>query len=263
MSGVVAPGYEALSQLSSGRDLDVWEVWSEERACRCVAKVLRPDRRDAPRPRARLLAEGRLLERLTHPHLVRAYETIEDPEPTVILETLDGATLGWIVEHRRRRLPAVDLVHLGLQLASVVRYLHRNGIVHLDLKPANVISDGGHVKVIDLSLARAPGPVPAGYGTREYLSPEQARGNVAGPAADAWGLGATLFRAATGRRPFPDGDQLTRRAERALRLRRLPAELAKLIDECLEPDPAARPGIDDVLGRLDALLPAEPADTAF
>src|SRR3954451_14223822 len=214
---VKLPGHTVLEHLNRGPDLDVWEVWSEQRACRCIAKTVAPG---APRGTVtRLVREGRLLKTLAHPHLVRAYEVHEDP-PTVVMETLGGATVSWIVREGGVRLGARDLAYLGAHLASAVAYLHAEGWLHLDLKPSNVICDGGRAKVIDLSLTRRPGRrVARGIGTAQYLSPEQARGDVVRPAADVFGIGATLWAAATGGRPVDvpaDGqpfEQLARRAE--------------------------------------------------
>ena len=248
------PGHVVIDHLNRGPDLDVWDVWSEHRACRCIVKTLAPGAGRGAR--TRLLREGRLLKRFAHPHLVRAYEVHEDL-PAVVMETLDGATLSWIVREGGVRLTARDLAHLGVHLASAVAYLHAEGWLHLDIKPSNVICDAGHAKLIDLSLARRPGRrVARGIGTAQYLSPEQARGGVVGPPADVFGLGATLWAAATGQRPFAvprDGQshqQLVRRAEPVRRVR---GELARIIDDCLEPEPERRPGIRAVLGRLEAL----------
>lgn len=244
------PGHVVLDHLNRGRDLDVWEVFSEQRACVCVAKTLAPTAGRGAR--SRLLREGRLLRRLAHPHLVRAYEVHEDPA-AVVLETLDGATVSYIVRDLGRRLPPADLAHLGSHLASAIAYLHSEGWLHLDLKPSNVISHAGHAKVIDLSLTRRPGRVPRGVGTAQYLSPEQARGEIAGEAADVWGIGATLWAAATARRPFgvpaPGAafEQASRRAAPVRSHRRLPPALAHVIDACLEREPQARPRVRELL----------------
>src|SRR5436190_16663157 len=139
----LARGYEVIALLRRGRDLDTYDVWSEERDCRCVAKVPRPDRRAHQPTRRRLRAEGRLLLSLAHPHIVRAYELIERPDPVLILETIDGETVDHLVHRRRRRLPAIDIAYLGMHLCSAVQFLHRHRMVHLDLKPSNVISDLG------------------------------------------------------------------------------------------------------------------------
>src|SRR3954468_116329 len=198
---VLARGYEVLEHLSRGRHLDVFEVWSEERACRCVIKALRPDVRGDLAAERRLRNEGRLLARLTHPHVVRAYETIEGPHGVVVvLETLGGETLSHLIARRKTRMAAAELAWLGVHLCSAMHYLHHEGILHLDLKPSNVINEQGLAKVIDLSLARPPGRVRAGLGTAQYLPPEQARGDEVGPAADVWGVGAVLYAAATGDR---------------------------------------------------------------
>jgi eukaryotic-like serine/threonine-protein kinase len=272
----LAPGYRTIELLRRGRDLDVYDVWSEERACRCVIKALRPDRLDREGARERLLTEGRLLERLTHPHVVRAYEVIEEPVPMVVMETLAGETLGHMIEVREVELSPTELAHLGLHLCSAVRYLHRHGMLHLDLKPSNVIAECGRAKLIDLSVARPPGLAHAGIGTHYYLSPEQALGGVLGPAADVWGIGVVMFEAATGQPAFddPDGDggddddydesdsepvdegdypQLTAPAPRIDELRPLPAELVDLVAACLDREPARRPAVGELMRVLEPL----------
>jgi serine/threonine protein kinase len=256
----LARGYRVLRHLARGKALDVYDVWSDDRYALCVAKAIRPDRLDDAGSRRRLRREGRLLLRLTHPHIVRAYELVERPHPVLALEALTGATLDYILDARARRLPAADIAYLGLQLASAIRYLHGFGVLHLDLKPANVISEAGIAKLIDLSVARPEGRAPPGVGTRQYLSPEQARGGVLGPPADVWGLGAVLYAAATGRRPFYGLDDKTKypqldvRAQPVTTCRRLPRRPALAIDSCLEPDPARRPGLAELSEALEELL---------
>ena len=258
----IAPGYRAVRLLSRGLDFDVYDAWSDERGCGCIAKLPRPDRladRDAVR---RLLREGRLLLRLSHPHIVRAYELIDGPAPALILETLTGATLSYLIWQAHQRLRAADLALLGVQLCSAVGYLHGRGVLHLDLKPSNIVVQGGLAKLIDLSLARAPGRGPRGIGTDQYLAPEQARGGPLTESADVWGLGAVLFAAAAGRRPFAaleDGyEQLQRRAEPIRAHSRLPSAFADLIDACLKPDPAHRPTVDELSRVLGQLVPGAP-----
>jgi serine/threonine protein kinase len=262
----VARGYRILGHLARGNRLDVYDGWSEERSTRCVLKMLRPDREHEPRPRRELLREGRLLEGLSHPHIVRAYETIDGEQPVVVLETLGGQTLDHLLEEGGALTPA-ETAHLGLQLGAAIRYLHHHRILHLDLKPANLIAEAGRVKVIDLSVAGPPGRIPAGTGTWCYMAPEQARGGGVGRAADVWGLGAVLFEAVSGFPLFEDDDpeeypQLVRPIPTVEDHRRDVPEFAALIDECLRVDPGQRPGVEDVLARLEALaslLEAEPA----
>ncbi|MGW1377444.1 serine/threonine-protein kinase [Streptomyces sp. NPDC002446] len=255
-----APGYEVLAHLARTGWLDLYDAWSEERDCRCVLKAVRPDRRHDERLADRLLREGRWLRSFTHPHLVRAYATFESPEPLVVLETLTGETLAHLIHRLRRRPAAVDVALLGVHLCSAIHYLHRQGLLHLDLKPSNVVVDCGHAKVLDLSVARPPGSAPAGIGTFCYLAPEQARGGPLTAAADVWGIGVTLYEVAAGDLPFAtdrdDGyPQLKATAPPIGSRRRLPQELAAAIDGCLRPDPAARPAIRELAAALDAVLP--------
>lgn len=203
---VPAPGYEVIGHLSRGRRLDVYDAWSFQRASRCVLKLLRPERRGDDAARRKLVREGELLCSLTHPHIVRGYVTIRGPEPIVVMETLGGETFSHLIESREEPLAPAEIGHLGLHLTSAVSYLHVMGVLHLDLKPDNVVAEGGRAKLIDLSLAREPGPSSAGIGTWCYLAPEQARGGELGPPADVWGIGATLFEAATGEPAFDDPD---------------------------------------------------------
>ncbi|MET8124075.1 serine/threonine-protein kinase [Streptomyces sp. NPDC005065] len=269
-----APGYEVLAHLARTGWLDLYDAWSEERDCRCVVKVLRPDRRREEQLRDRLLREGRWLRTFTHPHLVRAYETFESPEPLVVLETLTGETLSHLIGRLRRRPAAGDVALLGVHLCSAMHYLHGHGLLHLDLKPSNVVVDCGHAKVLDLSVARAPGTAPPGVGTFCYLAPEQARGGPLSAAADVWGIGVTLYEVATGDAPFDSGEtmdgtddgdgtggqddwypQLEEAAPPIRSRRRLPRDLAMAIDSCLRPDPAARPTIPELAAAIDATLP--------
>ncbi|MFF9409252.1 serine/threonine-protein kinase [Streptomyces anandii] len=283
-----APGYEVLGHLVRTGWLDLYDAWSAERACRCVVKVLRPDRRDEGDLAERLLREGRWLCGFTHPHLVRGYETFDAPEPVVVLETLTGETLAHLVHRLRRRPAATDVALLGVQLCSAVHYLHGQGLLHLDLKPSNVVVDRGHAKLLDLGLARPPGPVPPGVGTFSYLAPEQARGGPVTTAVDVWGIGVTLYETATGDVPFdrdtgqgqgqspgagaganrnrdrdrdrsqdmdPWYPQLEAVAPPVSARRRLPHPLAAAVDGCLRPDPADRPTVARLAAALAALLP--------
>jgi eukaryotic-like serine/threonine-protein kinase len=275
---MLAPGLTVIEHLSRTRRLDTYEVFSDERACSCVAKTLRPDRRDDERARQALEQEGRLLRELTHPHIVRGYELRLEPQPIVVMETLDGETLAHLVDRHPDGLDPEGVAWLGLHLASALHHLHRHGVLHLDVKPSNVVADAGRAKLIDLSLARPPGRYRPGLGTWCNLSPEQARGDLLGPAADVWGLGTVLFEAATGEPPFDDdagsgswsddtGPSDTWHTEEQLeagypQLERpapactgVPAALAAAIGACLAPDPADRPSVPALGASLVPLAP--------
>jgi serine/threonine protein kinase len=279
---LLAPDYEVIEHLRRGRHLDVYDAWSEERGSRCIVKALRPDRLARVGPTLRVLEEGRLLCELTHPHIVRGYEVIADPIPMIVMETLSGETLEHLIERHETGLESAEVAHLGLQLGSAVRYLHGKGWLHFDLKPANVIAESGRAKLIDLSVARPPGPAGSGIGTFLYMAPEQVRGGDLGPAVDVWGLGAVLFEAATGEPAFEEPDaegdwpsisdasftedyvyeseypQLHARARRVDELRPQPPELVELIAACLEPEPERRPSMAELLAALEPIAGVPP-----
>jgi serine/threonine protein kinase len=258
----LAPGYEVIAHMRRGNNLDIYDAWSAERACRVIAKTPRPDRLEDRRTVRALVREGRLLKKFTHPHIVRAYEILKEPQPLVIMETLTGATLAYLIDTSPRRLPLTDVVHLGLHLCSALHYLHRQGVLHLDLKPSNIISESQRAKVIDLSIARPPGRGREGAGTTQYMAPEQVTGDHLSQATDVWGVGAVLWEAATGEEPFnaedededePSYEQLERRIVQIRYYRRVPAAFASLVESCLEPDPAHRPTVGEFREGLAAL----------
>jgi len=290
----VAPGYKVIAHISRGKRLDVYDVWSVDRACRCVAKTITPDRLGETRARDKLCTEGELLLGLTHPNIVRAYEIVTGAEtgaPVLILETLTGRTLTHLIDEFSEGLEIEDVGWLGLHLCSAVAYLHRHDHLHLDVKPDNVISESGRAKLIDLSISGPQGPSAVGAGTYDYLAPEQARGEQVSAATDVWGIGITLYEALTGTVPFePDdegddeGDdgsesvtgytdasddndasnypQSTERAPSVATRRALPSRLAAAIDACLEPYPEARPSLASLartLRETSGIDPREPS----
>jgi eukaryotic-like serine/threonine-protein kinase len=255
----IVPGYTVLQLAHRSRLFDVYEVWSVDRHCRCAAKVVRPDRMHERKGQRRLLREGRLLLSLSHPNILRGYELYQRPRPVLIAEALPGMTIGYWIEERGP-LKQEDIVHLGIHVSSALSYLHGKGVLHLDLKPGNLLASYGIVRVIDFSLSRKPGRASRGAGTHIYLAPEQARGRSISAATDVWGLGTVLWEAAAGRPPFsrPEDedayDQLERRAEPIRKQRRLPADFANAIDTCLDPTPTERPSLRELSELFDSYL---------
>jgi eukaryotic-like serine/threonine-protein kinase len=168
-------GLEVIAHLARSNVIDVYDAWSERRGCRVAVKALRPDRRRDPGARRALLREGRLLVRLAHPHPVRGYEVTAGERPVVVLETLRGATLAALID--QRPLSPAETAHLGLQIGSALRYLHGEGLVHLDVKPSNVIADAGAAKLIDLSIARPAASRPASARGRTSRPSRRAAGS--------------------------------------------------------------------------------------
>ena len=239
----IVAGYRSVAHLGRGPLYDVHDAWSEEREARCVVKVLRPDRRTQPDDRRRVMREGRLLLSLTHPHIVRAYETHDQPFPFIVLEAAHGATLARMIE--QGPLSLGDLARVATQLCSALGYLHRQGYLHLDLQPANVAWDRGQARLDDLSAARAPGVAVPGAALSGNPSPEHARGGVLSAATDAWGLGRLLHEAATGRPPSRDDGTDDRDPLLKANGRFRPA-IVWTIRRCLERAPEDRPSIADV-----------------
>jgi serine/threonine protein kinase len=257
----LAPGYEVLEHIHRSNAFDVYDVWSIDRECRCIVKALRPERLTEPAQRRKLLAEGRLLQSLDHPGIVRAYDTLTRPEPLIVMETLTGETVAHLVDRRLRPLTGRELAFLGLQLASAVGYLHRRGYVHLDLKPSNIVAESGRAKLIDLSIARRPGRARRpGVGTWCYMAPEQARGGMVGEPSDVWGIGVVLWEVACGDTPFADESvpypQLEERAPSLRSQRRVPRALADVVDRCLEPNARERPTLVELRATLEPVAGA-------
>lgn len=248
----IVPGYTVIKHMRRGKDYDTYHVWSKERLCGCIGKTLRPDCQEKLSSKESLIQEGDCLKKFTHPNLVRTYEVYTNTNPTIILEILTGQTLSHLIEIlKNRRLSVKQLAHFGIQLCSVMHYLHQKGILHLDLKPSNIICQPPHVKLIDLSLARGPGPAKRGAGTRQYMAPEQIQGDEVSTATDVWGIGSVLFHASTGKIPFrayhnKRYDQIERLADPVRSHRRLPKPFANIIDHCLYPEPVKRPKINEI-----------------
>jgi eukaryotic-like serine/threonine-protein kinase len=163
--------------------------------------------------RARLRREARAAAALAHPGVATVYALEEiDGRVFLVTEFVSGETLRERVG--RGRLADADVRDIGRQLADALAAAHDRGIVHRDLKPENVMwTPGGTVKILDFGVAHldVAGDTAAGtqltqagaiFGTPAYMSPEQQRGEAAGPAADIFALGVMLAELATGRHPF-------------------------------------------------------------
>lgn len=268
----IAPGVEAVRLLGGGASFEAWLAFDEYTFSPVVVKLVRPDLVGDESAMRGLNREIRALSVINHPVALRGLRhEVEGPRPHLVLEAIDGPRLSSLLR-RYGPLSPEQYLPLAIDVASVLHYLGNVGWTHLDIKPSNIIM-GAPARVIDLSVARpvedaARLTVP--IGTDAYMAPEQAdpgRLGEPGPASDVWGLGATLFHAVAGVRPFPDGDPDAREAavshpQTVLSPRPLPeatpVAVAQLIGAMLDPDPTQRPTPSEVSRSLEPVLSAQP-----
>jgi serine/threonine protein kinase len=261
----IAAGRQAVRLLGGGHRYEAWLAWDERLRALVVAKLLRPDQRTDPAARRVLAAEARMLTRLAHPLLVRSFGAAPDgPQPHLVLEFVEGPRLSTLI--RRYGLILEQALPLALNLCSVLHYLAQEGVVHLDVKPRNVIM-AGSPRLIDLSVARdtdelssIAGPV----GTDAYMAPEQCdpqRYAEIGPPSDVWGLGATVHEALTGALPYPrpTGDsQHPQLAHPARIADGVPPALSGLLLSCFEQRGVDRPTAAELGDALEPFVDALP-----
>jgi eukaryotic-like serine/threonine-protein kinase len=245
----------AIRLLGGGTSYEAYLAFDDVTYAPTVVKVVRPHRRDDTSSVRGLAREVDMLGSVNHPVVARGLRAVlEGERPHVVLEAIDGPRLSTLIR-RHGPLPEQQYLPLGIELASALHYFRRRGIVHLDIKPSNVIM-GAPARLIDLSVARTVEDAEAltyPIGTDEYMAPEQCDPpgtGTPGFASDVWGVGATLFHAIAGYRPFAGGDtasdDVRRRfpqlADLAYALPGTVADdVAKVVLACLEPDPADRP----------------------
>jgi serine/threonine protein kinase len=266
----IADGRSVVEKLGGGRRYEVYLVWDEHLYSLAVAKVLRPDRVERDGPVRALRREAELLERLAHPVVVRGFDAVlEGRYPHVLIEYLDGVMLRQLIS-RHGPLPLEQLLPLAQQILSALHYLSAEGVVHLDVKPGNIVM-GVPPRLIDLSLARpveSAAQLQKAVGTWGYIAPEQcdplSHPGEVGPPADVWGLGATLHHAISGEAPFmraPDAAASDDLRTRFPQLVQEPAPLPKdvppllqhLIASMLAKDPDQRPSPVEVAEVLEPL----------
>lgn len=269
----IAPGRVVVERLGGGRRYEAYLTWDERLLTLTVAKILRPDRVGDPDAERALRREAAFLSRLAHPVLLRAFDAVFDgPHPHLLLEYLDGTNLRQLLR-RHGPLPLEQLLPIGINVCAALHYLAAEEVVHLDVKPGNIVV-GVPPRLIDLGSARTLEEVAQRrkpIGTVAYMAPEQCDpssfAGAIGPAADVWGLGATLYHAVTGEPPFLRDPDLPPDAPPSARYPQLvadppplgrsaPAGLAQLVEEMLARDPADRPLAAEVADRLEPIADA-------
>jgi serine/threonine-protein kinase len=231
----LAPGsilghYEVVGSLGVGGMGEVYRARDTRLGREVAMKLLLDDVSNDPERLARFEREARVLASLNHPNIATLHGFEKATETSfLVMELVEGPTLADRIA--RGPMPASEAIPIFLQIAEGIEVAHAAGVVHRDLKPANIklgqTSSGSAptpVKILDFGLARAVSGDPEApesmnlaesptltlaatmrgeiLGTAAYMSPEQARGEVAGEQADIWAFGVCLYEALTGRQPF-------------------------------------------------------------
>ncbi|HKN55300.1 MAG TPA: serine/threonine-protein kinase, partial [Amycolatopsis sp.] len=247
----------------------VWRA-RDERLDRTVAikEVLLPHDQDAERTeeaKGRAMREARIAARLQHSHAITVFAVIEEEDrPWLVMEYLPSKSFSAVIKEEPASVD--DAIRVGAQVSSALAAAHRAGIVHRDVKPANIlVADDGTAKITDFGISRAIGDVKLTAtgeiaGTPAYLAPEVARGEEASYAADVFSLGATLYAAIEGKPPFGTADNtialLFRVSSGDVEPPQKAERLTPLLERMLATDPAERPTMDEVERELAALSPS-------
>ena len=201
--------YKLGEMIGTGGMADVYVAEDTRLARQVAVKVLRSDLARDPSFVARFRKEALAAAGLNHPGIVAVYDSGEEPAPYIVMELISGHTLRELI-HKGERVPLKRALEIGEGILAALDYSHQAGIVHRDIKPANImITDHGDVKVMDFGIARALADLGATLtstwnvvGTAQYLSPEQALGEVADLRSDIYSTGCLLYEVLTGKPPF-------------------------------------------------------------
>lgn len=245
--------YELRECVGSGGMAEVWEGFDHNLSRRIAIKMLHTHWAADTTILARFRSEAKAAARLTHPAIVAIYDTVgaEDTD-AIIMEFVEGRDLRTIL-NERPTLAAVDAVEVGLQLAGALGHAHHNGIIHRDVKPANIlVRPDRRVKLSDFGIAKAldqAGHTETGslVGTVKYLAPEQIEGHPVDGRTDLYALSTVLYEMLCGEVPFKATDlagamaRLRKDAPSARKLRPdLPLALDTFLQRGLSRDPNDR-----------------------
>jgi serine/threonine-protein kinase len=256
--GLVIDRYVLLERLGEGAMGRVFKAQHRLMGRLVALKLISPQYATRAKSIARFRRELRLIGRLDHPHIVRAYDAAQFGSSFyLVMEYAPGRSLDRVYESRGR-LPADEVIDYAAQAALGLAHAHAQGIVHRDVKPSNLLlTDDNQIKVLDLGLgilidaedessfATAAGRA---VGTIDYMSPEQASGSDLDGRSDCFGLGCTMYILMSGQLPFPaetDLKRLVRRLEGppvpiTEHLPHLPADVVQVLDKLMAREPEDR-----------------------
>jgi len=266
---VIADRYRLESLLGRGGSAEVWRSTDEALGRQVALKLVTAS---GGEDAGRVGDEARLLASLSHPGLVPVYDagTDDGGRPWVVMELVEGETLADAV--RRGALPSLRVAEIGARLADALVYVHGQGLIHRDVKPANVLlGKDGRVRLTDFGIARlvdAAKVTATGLtvGTASYLSPEQVTGATVGPPADVYALGLVLLECLTGQREYP-GAAVEVALARLSRSPRVPSTLGEgwpgLLTAMTDTDPPRRPTTEAAARDLHAIAIGGAATTVL
>lgn len=253
MIGKVVSHYKILEELGRGGMGVVYKAEDIKLKRTVALKFLPPDFTQDHEARGRLMHEAQAAAALNHPNICTIHEIDEEGgRYFIVMEYVEGESLGDRV--RRGPLKLEETLKIAGQVAKGLERAHEEGIIHRDIKSENImITTGGQVKIMDFGLAKSPGATKitgqsSTLGTVRYMSPEQSRGSDVDHRTDIWSLGVVLYETVSGRPPFTgEYDQavvysiLNQDPEPLTGLRSgVPMRLERLVERCLEKDPAER-----------------------
>ncbi len=260
--------YRLSAHLGSGAMGTVWSGYDEVLQRRVAVKELKVPpgvpSQEALDLRERIMREARALGGLSHPNVITVFDVVDnDGEPMVVLELVPSRNLAMMIGESGA-LTIQQAAVVGFATAGGLRAAHRAGITHRDVKPGNVlVADDGRVKLTDFGIARNAADAPMTsvglvLGSPAYIAPEVAAGQPVTPAADLWGLGATLFAAIEGRPPYDvHGDPvstITEVVDGEVPRPRATGPVADVIMALMVKDPDGRMPLDEVRQRLRPLI---------
>ncbi|WP_226369960.1 serine/threonine-protein kinase [Pseudonocardia oceani] len=268
--------YLLSGKIGSGAMGTVWAGYDEVLRRRVAVKELRVPigvgDQEALDMRERILREARAVGGLSHPNVITVFDVVEaDGEPVVVLELVPSRNLAEMISDHGA-LSVAQAAVVGYATAGGLRAAHRAGITHRDVKPGNVlVADDGRVKLTDFGIARNIADAPMTsvglvLGSPAYIAPEVAAGQPVTPAADLWGLGATLFAAVEGRPPYDVGGDpvqtITEVVDGDVPRSRAGGPVSEVIAALMVKEPSARMPLDEVRIRLRPLI-SDPDDPLY
>jgi eukaryotic-like serine/threonine-protein kinase len=271
-AALISDRYQLGDRLGSGGMSSVYKATDRVLERTVAVKILAEHLSDDEKFVARFRREALAVAKLIHPNIVQVYDTgVDNDRHYIVMEYVEGRSGAQLLQTRGRLGPAIA-VGIGVQACAGLEYAHRQGIIHRDVKPGNLMVIGGPasrgtsrttahdpptgemtVKLTDFGIARAAEQtrltqVGSVVGTAAYLAPEQARGEEAAPASDVYALGVVIYQLLTGRLPW-EGTTLAELAIRRENERPLPPSsydsavsqaLSTAVLRSLEGDPALR-----------------------